>query len=199
MGKDNDKNNTTSTPNNKTIPRETQLKKTLYEEKRLEIKRMYWVHMTSVRLLFKNDAAILIQLLLVEKHDSRIYPWTQQAKEFYRKVIHNETILERLTEYGIRKENLELAQLKLKELEGNKFWKKQCDDEWTEGEYKLQESFLKLQEWMDDFEETSREAFKDQPEYLVKLGFEKSVEDALERQKKDERRKWKKIGRTEPK
>jgi hypothetical protein len=55
----------------------------------------------------------------------------------------------------------------------------------------MMESMEKLVDFMEGFEAASREAFKDEPQHLVTLGMEKSVEDAIERRKLDERRKWK--------
>jgi hypothetical protein len=148
--------------------------------------------MTAARLIFKGDVATLTYLGLQETRFDALYPWTRQTKNFYLNVLDKDEILEKLIQYGISEEDLVESLSKLNELEGNKYWKKQVDEEWAEGEYKLQESFGKLREWMTEFEDTVRVACKEAPEQVVKLGFEESVEDVIERQKLDERRAWKK-------
>ena len=191
MGKNNRTGKSDITPGAAALPRESQLKKAIYESKLQEMRQTYWVHMTAARLVFKNQPDILINLKLDEKQNHSLFPFTQQAKFFYRKILQDDQLRESMEQYGVTKEDMDLAHLKLKDLESNKFWKKQYEDELNQGEYELQESFQRLKAWMEDFEKASREAFKDTPKHLVTLGFEKSVEDALERQKRDERRKWK--------
>jgi hypothetical protein len=192
MNNDNDTaKNEPGTPNNIQLPRESQLKKAQYQAKLYAAQHMYRVHMTAARIIFKADMTVLTSLALQETRWDSIFPWTRQAKEFYRKVLYNEEILGKMIDYGITREELELALLKLKDLEGNKYWKKQCNEEDAAGEYRLMGHMEKLVEYMEDFEYVSRLAFKDKPQYLVTLGFEKSLEDAIESQKRDERRKWK--------
>jgi hypothetical protein len=149
--------------------------------------------MTAARLLFKGDMSTLTSLGLHETQFDTLYPWTMQAKKFYLNVLEKDEILQELIRFGFREDDLVESLSKLNELEANKYWRKQTDEEWAEGEYKLQQSFKDLQEWMGEFEDTVRIACKDKPEYVVKLGFEDSVEDVIERQKLDERRTWKKI------
>lgn len=169
------------------------LRESIYMAKLYGVKRRSWKHMTAARLIFKGDVPTLTYLGLHETRFDALYPWTRQTKNFYLKVLDTDEILEKLIQYGISEEDLVEGLSKLNELEGNKYWKKQVDEEWAEGEYKLQESYGKLKEWMTEFEDTVRVACKDKPEHVVKLGLEKSVEDVIERQKLDERRAWKKI------
>lgn len=179
------------TINNVRLPRESQLKMSQYLSKLQEIQRLYWIHMTAARIIFENDFGSMRLLALQETRWKSIYPWTQQGKEFYQKVLHNEEILRKIIDYGISMEELELGLLKLKDLEGNKYWKKQCNEDYIAGEYRLSQVMAKLAANMQECEIASRQAFKDQPEILVELGLEKSVEDAIESVKRDERRKWK--------
>ncbi|MDQ1352231.1 MAG: hypothetical protein QG657_2537 [Acidobacteriota bacterium] len=190
MNTNTDKNGPGASSNAR-LPRESQLKMSQYRFKLQEIKRLYWVHMTAARIIFKNDFSTMRSLGLHETSWDVLFPWTRQAREFYQKVLHNEEILGKMMDYGITREELELGLLKLKDLEGNKYWKKQCNEEEAAGEYRLQESLAKLEEYMEDFKWVSRQAFKDQPQYLVTLGIEKSLEDAIESVKRDERRQWK--------
>lgn len=192
MGNNEEIEKTGITPGAAPLPRESQLKKAVYESKLQEMRGTYWVDMTTARIVFKNESETLISLKLDEVQNHSLYPFTQNAKFFYRRILQDDRLCEKMNGHGVTREKIELTLLKLKDLESNKFWKKQCEDEFNQGEYQLQESYQRLKEWMDDFEKASREAFKDTPKHLVTLGFEKSVEEALERQKKDERRKWKK-------
>lgn len=186
-----DENNNQNTNNNNHVPRDTMLRKAIYEAKLFGARRGFWVHATAARFLFKDDIPTLTRLGLHEKRDTRLYPWTQQAKHFYVKALKDDNVIQKLNQYDIPEDELETRLKKLKELEGNKFWKKQTDEEWAKGEYRMMESMEKLADFMEGFEAASRDAFKDKPEYLVTLGMEKSVEEAIERQKLDERRKWK--------
>jgi len=192
MKKDNNTDkNEPDTPNNVQLPRESQLKMSQYLSKLQAIRRMYWIHATAARGIFKENMGAMVSLSLQQTRWGFISPWTQQAKEFYQKVLHNEDLLKKMIDYGISSEELELGLLKLKDLEGNKFWRKQCNEEYVAGEYRLSEVMARLANQMQECEIASRQAFKDQPEILVHLGLEKSVEDAIESQKRDERRKWK--------
>lgn len=191
MGNNDEAGKFDRTPGGTPLPRETQLKKAIYEAKLQEMRGIYWVDMTAARLVFKNEPTALVIMKLDEKQNHGLFPFTQQAKFFYRRILQDDYMRDKMEQFGITREEMELSLLKLKDLEGNKFWKKQYEEELNEGEYELQESYQRLKVWMDDFEKASRNAFKDEPRHLVTLGFEKSVEDALERQKKDERRKWK--------
>ncbi len=179
------------TPNNVQLPRESQLKMSQYLSKLHAIQRMYWIHMTVARIIFKNDLGAIISLALQETRWDLIYPWTRQAKEFYQKALYNEEILVKMIEYGISREELELALLKLKDLEGNKYWRKQCNEQYVDVEYRMSEVQARLVKHMQEYEYASRQAFKDKPQHLVTLGFEESLEDAIESQKRYERRKWK--------
>ncbi|HLP45231.1 MAG TPA: hypothetical protein VK469_04755 [Candidatus Kapabacteria bacterium] len=190
MNNDTD-NNGPDTQNNIRLPRESQLKMSQYLSKLQVIRRMYWIHMTVARFIFKNDLRAMSSLALQETRWDLIFPWTRQAKEFYQKTLYNEEFLGKMIESGISREELELGLLKLKDLEGNKYWKKQCDEEYVDVEYRLSEVTARLAQHMQECEYASRQAFKDQPQHLVTLGFEESVEDVIERQKRDERRKWK--------
>lgn len=177
--------------NNIRLPRESQLKMSQYLSKLQAIRRMYWIHITVARFIFKNDLRAMISLALQETRWDLIFPWTRQAKEFYQKTLYNEEFLGKMIEYGISREELELGLLKLKDLEGNKYWKKQCDEEYVDVEYRLSEVTARLAKHMQECEYASRQAFKDHPQHLVTLGFEESLEDVIESQKRDERRKWK--------
>jgi hypothetical protein len=186
MGENNDQDT-----NNNHIPRDTMLRKAIYEAKLFGARRGFWVHATAARLLFKDDIPTLTRLGLHETQHTALYAWTQQAKHFYVKALKDDKVLQKLNQYHIPEEELETRLQKLNELEKNKFWKKQTDKEWARGEYRMMESMEKLVDFMEGFEAASREAFKDEPQHLVTLGMEKSVEDAIERRKLDERRKWK--------
>lgn len=184
-------NNGPDTPNNIQLPRESQLKKSQYLSKLRVIQRMYWIHMTVARFIFKDDLGAITSLALQETRWNLNFPWTRQAREFYQKALYNEEFLVKMVDYGISREELELGLLKLKDLEGNKYWKKQCEEEYVDVEYRLSEVKERLAKHMQECEYASRQAFKDQPQHLVTLGFEESLEDAIESQKRDERRKWK--------
>ncbi|MCP5102144.1 MAG: hypothetical protein GY950_02130, partial [bacterium] len=71
-------------------------------------------------------------------------------------------------------------------------WRKHTHEEWAKGEYELQKMYDDVKKTFYKDSGKVREALKDEPEKIVQLGLEKSVEDVLERQEKDKRRKWKK-------
>lgn len=176
---------------NTRLPRESQLKMSQYQSKLKAVRRMYWIHVTAARIIFKNNIVTMISLGIHETRWDLIFPWTKQAREFYQKVLHNEEILGKMIDYGITREELEQCLLKLKELEGNKYYKKQSQEESVKVNYQLSEANAKIVKDMEYYEWASRQAFKDKPQILVDLGFEKSVEDAIESFKRDDRRQWK--------
>ncbi len=190
MGSSKDKRK--STANHGQTPRETQLKKDMFIAALHEAKAQYWGHVASARIAFKTDRTTTAYLGIHLPEITALGGWTRQAKEFYRKTLNKEEIPEKLAEYGIPKITLETCLARLKNLEGSKFWRKQTQEEWAKGEYVLQQTLEKAKKSFYEMADVSREAFKDTPENIVKLGLENSVEDVIERQKRDERRKWKK-------
>ncbi|MCP5046168.1 MAG: hypothetical protein GY940_03290 [bacterium] len=189
MSNDNDKNNNMS--GNSHIPLRSRQKRDLFEARLHEVKRTFWIHMTAARIIFKSDTDILIQLLLNETRMKNLHPWAQGAKECYRRILNNEEVTGKLVEYGIPREEMELCLMKIKDLEVQKLWRIQVQKEWGKGEYEFQEAWKKFKDWMADFEDASYQAMEDQPELLVRMGMEKSVEDAIQTQEKRKRRKWK--------
>lgn len=185
-----DKNEPGATSNVR-LPRESQLKMSQYQSKLKAVRRMYLIHVTAARIIFKNNMVTMISLGIHETRWDLIFPWTKQAREFYQKVLHNEEILGKMIDYGISREEPEQMLLKLKDLEGNKYYKKQSQEETVKVNYQLSEANAKIAKDMEYYEWASRQAFKDKPQHLVTLGFEKSVEDAIESFKRDERRQWK--------
>lgn len=190
MGSNKDKRK--SRPDNGQAPRETRIKKDLFTAALHDARAAYWGHVTSARMVFKSDLHATLYLELYRTRIPALAGWTLQAKEFYRKALYKEEILEKMAGYGIPKITLEACLARIKNLEGSKFWRKQTHDEWAKGEYVLQQKIEEAQKNFFEIADASREAFKDTPETIVKLGLENSVEDVVERQKRDERRKWKK-------
>ncbi len=185
MGKTNDQDT------NHRVPRETSFKKAVYEATLFGLRKKYWVHVTAARYLFKDDIVAFALLHLHKTRFAHLYPWTRQAKDFYRKILKNDEAIKKLTQYDISEQELKTTLKQLKELEGNKFWKKQTHEDWARSEYKFQQAYKEARETFTKVAEVSHTAFKDQPETLVELGLGKSIEEVLEKQEKDQRRRWK--------
>ncbi|MCP5103294.1 MAG: hypothetical protein GY950_07945 [bacterium] len=121
--------NTEKTDNN--IPLETQVKKTQFQADWQQLQAVYWIHVTSARLLFKNDLRNFTILALSEKRIKFLFGWTRQAKEFYQTALKEDEIILKFSENGIPKEDLERCLANLKTLERNKLWRS------TKSEYRI--------------------------------------------------------------
>jgi len=191
----NDKATNIDGPNkqdNARLPRETQLKKTQYQAKLLEVQQMYWIHMTAARIIFKSDRIALNTLDLQETRWDSIFSWTGQAKEFYHKLLHTGEFLKKMTAYGINGEELEQGLLKLKELEEDKYWKKQCNDEDIPGKYRPVNLVEKIRELADAAEKASHRTFQEELKHRLKKFFDKAMEKAIEKKKRQIQREWEK-------
>ncbi|MCU0288138.1 MAG: hypothetical protein MUF15_17295 [Acidobacteria bacterium] len=153
MNKNNDTiNNIADSFDNAQLP--SDLKKAQCLAKIQAIQHPYWIHMTAARIIFKNDLTILNDLDIKSIHCDSIISWSQQARDFYHKILYNDEILKKIATFGITREELESVFFKLKELEGNKYWKKY----WKE----------KMSGWLSVLENDLRETYKDDPEKLAK-------------------------------
>jgi len=181
-----------NTPNNVRLPRETQLKKAQYQAMLLEVQQMYWIHMTTARIIFKSDIIAMNTLDLQETRWDSIFSWTSQAKEFYHNVLHTDEFLKKMIAYGITGEELEQGLLKLKELEGDKYWKKQCNEEDAPGKSRPVNLVEKIRELAAAAEKASRRTFQEELKHRLEKFFAKAMEKAIEKKKKQMQRKLEK-------
>ncbi|MCP5052502.1 MAG: hypothetical protein GY940_35365 [bacterium] len=173
------------------VPKQTLLKKEWFEAQLQEARVLHRVHRTALRILFQSDLKVLYHFELNDKEEASLTLWTAQARDFYRKTLNRADILDKMTQFGIQRTQLELCLAKIKDLEANKLWRKQTHEEWVKGEYNLQDKMNSMMEHYEKARDAVYEIYKDQPEVLVEFGLAKNVEEAIELRKKTERQQWK--------
>ncbi|MCP5051763.1 MAG: hypothetical protein GY940_31645 [bacterium] len=188
---DTDKDKKQEARNSNPVPLQTQLKRNRYETQLQELRRIHWSHMIAARFIYKSNNVFLNFLGLVEPRESWIDLWAGQAKDFYARVLSSEEILAKLEEFDITSDDIRLWISKMKNMEGNKIWIKECDDAWGQREYKLQAAMNRLNDYYTDMKKSFLQALKDEPEMLIELGMAESVEDVKEQQKRALQRNWK--------
>jgi hypothetical protein len=133
-------------------------------------KPLYTEHVDLTTLAFRHESTKLVDLGLDKIRERTFSAWLIQAIEFYKIVINDETVIEKLSMYNLTKDKLEKGRQLIIEVELANSRQEKEKGEAQDSTKERDKIMAQLEDWMYEFTVICRYALKSKPQLLEKLG-----------------------------
>lgn len=134
-----------------------------------EAKKKYMVCRKMARMLFGKDAPIKKTLGLEGLSKRSVAEWVEEAKNFYANALGSESILKRLSGYGITRKTLKEGQKLVAEVEKAQAYQEKKKGEAIAATEARDKALKELEDWVTSFWKVCRIAMGDHAGYKAKL------------------------------
>jgi hypothetical protein len=131
---------------------------------------LYNEHVDLTILAFRHEPTKLVDLGLDKKRERTFSAWLTQAIEFYKIVINDETVIEKLSRYKLTIEKLEKGRQLIIEVELANNRQEKEKGEAQDATKERDKIMAQLEDWIYEFTVICRYALKSKPQLLEKLG-----------------------------
>jgi len=148
-----------------------QIEATADRDKLWEIAHATYIKFVKIaRVAFKGNSGIATQLGLNGDRKNSLSGWLLQTHQFYANTLNNDSLLQKLSEYGITKAKLEAGKTEAEALATANLKQEKEKGEAQEATQKRDEAIDTLSSWLSDFTSIARIALEPEAQLLESLG-----------------------------
>jgi hypothetical protein len=137
-------------------------------------------------MAFDEENHKVLELIKETRKQKLHLKWLQKCKEFYAAAIEDDYPVQKVSIFGLTKENLEAARKLVTDSEDAKVNHNRLKGEAEQATKDRDDALKELYKYMKRFITICEMAFKDKPQYMEKLGINKLSEGYKRKNKKDD-------------
>lgn len=126
--------------------------------------KTYMPHVTIARMIFKNDEGVRRRLGLTGRRARTFESWLSEARRFYRALLADVALMQKIAERGITEEKLQDALEELDELEMMDHQQEKLKARAQDATRRRDNKRRALANWLSDYQKIVRIALADRPD-----------------------------------